>query len=637
VVNNSGNTLQVFNVSNPASPTLSGSVATGKNPYSVCVQGSYAYVANYGGNTLQVFNVSNPASPSSVGSAATGTYPSSVFVQGDYAYVVNRNSATLQVFNVSNPASPSKVGSAATGSVPMSVCVQGGYAYVANEYSNSLQVFNVSNPASPSKVGSVSTGTNPISVSVQGEYAYVVNYASDTLQVFNVASATFNFAEGTCRPGFDTYICIQNPGTEDANVMLTYMKGDGTTATDTVTVPKSSRATVSPRTKLGTADDPAHDFSTTVTCTNGQKIVAERPMYFLYNGVWTGGHDVVGATSPSSTFYFAEGTCRPGFDPYFCLQNPGRSEAEVTLTYMKGDGTMATDAVTVPGNSRATVSPRTKLGTSDDDAHDFSAKVECTNGQQIVAERPMYFLYKGVWSEGHDVVGATSPSSTFYFAEGTCRPGFDPYFCLQNPGTAEADVTLTYMKGDGTTASDTVIIPGNSRATISPRTKLGTADDPARDFSAKVECTNGQQIVAERPMYVLYKGVWKGGHDVMGATSPSSTCYFAEGTCRPGFDPYFCLQNPGSTDAKVTLTYIKGDGKTSSQNITVPAESRRTVHPADVLGTSNDAAHDFSAKVECTNGQQIVAERPMYFDYKGWIGGSDAGGFVPPPNWVWNF
>jgi len=31
-----------------------------------------------------------------------------------------------------------------------------------------------------------------------------------------------------------------------------------------------------------------------VECTNGQTIIAERPMYFNYNGVWTGGHDVVG-------------------------------------------------------------------------------------------------------------------------------------------------------------------------------------------------------------------------------------------------------------------------------------------------------------------------------------------------------
>jgi hypothetical protein len=44
--------------------------------------------------------------------------------------------------------------------------------------------------------------------------------------------------------------------------------------------------------------------------------------------------------------------------------------------------------------------------------------VECTNGQQIIAERPMYFNYKGVWTGGHDVVGAPAAAGTWYFAEG---------------------------------------------------------------------------------------------------------------------------------------------------------------------------------------------------------------------------
>jgi hypothetical protein len=41
-----------------------------------------------------------------------------------------------------------------------------------------------------------------------------------------------------------------------------------------------------------------------------------------------------------------------------------------------------------------------------------------------------------------------------------------------------------------------------------------------------------------------------------------------------------------------------------------------------VLGTADDAAHDFSAKVECTNGRTIFAERPMYFNFRGWTGAS---------------
>ncbi|RJP30268.1 MAG: hypothetical protein C4536_10615, partial [Actinobacteria bacterium] len=60
-------------------------------------------------------------------------------------------------------------------------------------------------------------------------------------------------------------------------------------------------------------------------------------------------------------------------------------------------------------------------------------------------------------------------STVFYFAEGTCRPNFDPYICIQNPADVIADVTITYMKGDATTASETLTVPGNSRVTALPR------------------------------------------------------------------------------------------------------------------------------------------------------------------------
>ncbi|MHB8780734.1 MAG: multicopper oxidase domain-containing protein [Candidatus Geothermincolia bacterium] len=463
------------------------------------------------------------------------------------------------------------------------------------------------------------------------DYFGMPNYANSPLpEVVTVAgspvspaatSSVFYFAEGTCRPNFDAFICVQNPGAAPANVTITYMKGDSTTATEDLVIPATSRVTTIPRNTLGTGDDAAHDFSAKVECTNAQDIIAERPMYFNYNG-WTGGHDVVGATAPASSFYFAEGTCRPSFEPYICVQNPGATAADVTITYMKGDATTETETLAVPATSRVTAVPRNTLGTGDDTAHDFSATVACTNGQLIVAERPMYFDYMG-WTGGHDVVGAAATGTAFYFAEGTCRPNFEPYLSIQNPSGVAADVLITYMKGNGAIATELLTVPVNSRVTAYPRGTLGTGDDVAHDFSAKVECTNGQQIIAERPMYFNYNG-WTGGHAVVGSTVSSTAFYFAEGTCRPNFEPYICVQNPGGTAADVTITYMKGNADTATQSVTVARNSRVTVMPRTVLGTGDDVAYDFSAKVECTNGQQIIAERPMYFNYAGaWTGGHD--------------
>ncbi|MFH1151116.1 MAG: hypothetical protein V1748_11650 [Actinomycetota bacterium] len=466
------------------------------------------------------------------------------------------------------------------------------------------------------------------------DYFGMANYANSPLPrvLTTEPSPVWYFAEGTCRPNFIPYITIENPGLNNAAVAITYMKGDGTTATQTLMVPKNSRSTVIPTDVLGVGDDPAHDFSAKVQCTNGQKILAERPMYFNYKGAWTGGHDAVGETTPGTTYYFAEGTTRPDFDPWICIQNPGTTNANVTITYYKGDGTTASETLTVAKNSRRTVDPRLKLGTGDDAAHDFSAKVQCTNGQGIVVERPMYFNYDFKWNGGHDALGAKDLATLFYFAEGTCRPDFDAYLCIQNPGGSDANVTITYMKGDTNIETEKLVVGKNSRSTVVPRHTLGTGNDAAHDFSAKVECTNGKMILVERPMYFNFNGVWNDGHDAVGATGTGTVFDFAEGTCRPGFDPYYTILNIGTSSANVRLTYLKGDGTTNTQNISVGAGARGTAHPADVLGVGNDAAHDFSTTVECTNNQQILVERPMYFNYGGggWNGGSNAMGYAFP-------
>ena len=445
----------------------------------------------------------------------------------------------------------------------------------------------------------------------------------------NFSYSTFYFAEGTCRPNFDPFFSIQNPNATDANVTITYMKGDGTTKTSSLIVAANSRTTVPVKNTLGEGDTPAYDFSAKVECTNGQGIVVERSVYFNYNGIYSGGHNVMGATSLAPNFYFAEGTCRPNFDSFLCIQNPDVAEADITITYMRGDGTTTTSNLTVDANSRTTVIVKNTLGEGDNAAYDFSAQVECTKGEGIVVERPQYFNYNGVYPGGHNVMGAASLGTTFYFAEGSCRPNIDPFLCMLNPNTTDADVTITYMKGDGTTTTSNLTLDANSRTTVPVKNTIGEGDSEAYDFSAKVQCTNGQGIVVERPQYFNYNGVYPGGHNVIGTASLGTTFYFAEGSCRPNIDPFLCMLNPNTTDADVTITYMKGDGTTTTSNLTLDANSRTTVPVKNTLGEGDSEAYDFSAKVECTNEQGIVVERPQYFNYNGvYPGGHNVIGLI---------
>lgn len=72
------------------------------------------------------------------------------------------------------------------------------------------------------------------------------------------------------------------------------MKGDGTTQEQNLYLASGTRSTVKVNDILGEGDDPGHDFAIKVESANEVGIVCERPVYFNYQGVWPGGHDVVG-------------------------------------------------------------------------------------------------------------------------------------------------------------------------------------------------------------------------------------------------------------------------------------------------------------------------------------------------------
>jgi fibronectin-binding autotransporter adhesin len=194
-------TLQIFDVSNPASPVSVGSVATTGTPQAVYVQGRYAYVVSSTSNTLQIFDVSNPASPVSVGSVAAGNNAQAVYVQGRYAYVANNGANTLQIFDVSNPASPTSVNIFNLGAAPYSLYVTGRYAYVGTGTTSAIKIVDISKPTSPSIVGSAPTGSATLSTFVQGRYAYVAANSANNLQIFDVSNPAGPNSVGTIPTG----------------------------------------------------------------------------------------------------------------------------------------------------------------------------------------------------------------------------------------------------------------------------------------------------------------------------------------------------------------------------------------------------------------------------------------------------
>jgi hypothetical protein len=214
VLNAASPKLQIIDISNPSSPALLGSVATGAGPAKAYVQGRYAYVTNNTANTLQIFDVSNPNAPTSVSTLSIGTAPLNVVVQGRYAYVTITNPGagnpgSLQIVDVSNPLAPVLVSTTTTGdgndNEAYGLAVQGNYAYITNTTDGTIQAVNIANPASPSLGTAVtvdaSAASKPGGLFVQGRYAYVPVNNDNKLQIFDLKDPGTPVAGATVATG----------------------------------------------------------------------------------------------------------------------------------------------------------------------------------------------------------------------------------------------------------------------------------------------------------------------------------------------------------------------------------------------------------------------------------------------------
>ncbi len=329
------------------------------------------------------------------------------------------------------------------------------------------------------------------------------------------------FAEGYTGGTFDTYILVENPETDPANVKFTFMVPGGGTVERTATAAPCSRMTLRVKDVPGLENT---DVSTLVESTNGVGIVADRSMYFDYSGC-DDGNSEAGVTAPATAWYLAEGYTGGRFDTYVLLQNPASETASVEATFMREDGANIKKNYELPPHSRYTITADRVEGLEN---AGFSTRVASLNGVGIIAERSMYFDYNGI-SGGHDGRGVAEPSADWYFGEGYTGGQFDTWLLIMNPDPRPADVRVTFNKPDGSAVEKDYTIKPNSRFTISVDAVEGLSDAEA---SMRVKSLNGVKMIAERAMYFNYMSgtdVRGGGHDTVGITAPSATWYFAEG------------------------------------------------------------------------------------------------------------
>lgn len=421
---------------------------------------------------------------------------------------------------------------------------------------------------------------------------------SNTDKIFTLTRPTWYLAEGTSDWGFTTYVVIANPNGAAVTARVSYMTGDGLTTRPDITLPANSQTTINPYNDIG-----SKDFSTRVDCLQGRTIAVDRTM------IWTGSgaaspeaHASVGVTSPDRTWYLPEGSSKWGFETWLLIQNPNSTDAVCDLLFMTENSGEIPVSVTVPPNSRKSYNMADYVG-----AADSSIKVSADS--PVIAERAMY---RNNRREGHCSVGTTSPSTSYYLAEGTTDWGFTTYVLVQNPNNATNTVTVTYMTTEGSVEQEPFVMQPNSRKTINVNDLL-----PGEDLSTYA--TGSRPIVVERAMY-WDNGTGEACHDSIGLARPYPKFYFADGQSSGGWETWTLVQNPNSVGVKVRITYLLAGGGTKKVEDDVPANSRKTYAMKEVLDGRAGMI------VECLSGKSIMSERAMYFNNRGG-GTSTIGGF----------
>src|SRR4029453_3191967 len=248
---------------------------------------------------------------------------------------------------------------------------------------------------------------------------------------------TYNLAEGATGTFFDTDLVLFNPNATATPATITYLRQDGQSYTQGVSLGASSVTTVL------TDSTPGLEFtafSSVVSSPLGLPLVVERTMRWDPTGY--GAHTDKASEALARTWYFAEGS-QGFFQTFLLLSNPANAANNARVEFLIEGG--------APVVKNYPLTPRSRLTIFAGDIAEVVNKsfgITVTFDRAAAAERAMYFGTP-TFNGGHESAGAPSPSTSWFLAEGATGDFFSTFLLLANPGDTPANVTLTFLKEGG--------------------------------------------------------------------------------------------------------------------------------------------------------------------------------------------
>jgi len=183
--------LEVFDVTNPASPVGKGSAST-TFLEGLAVDGTLIYAATADG--LEVFS-SLSTTPFLASSYKTSDWGQAIALSGGFAYYGSNSG--LSVFDISSPASPTLAASTGLVKYIKALSVQGSYLYASDD-GPGLSVVDISNPKVPSLVGRCgeTSATSPGEMAISGQHGYVADSISGVV-ILNLLPVSSSSSDGT--------------------------------------------------------------------------------------------------------------------------------------------------------------------------------------------------------------------------------------------------------------------------------------------------------------------------------------------------------------------------------------------------------------------------------------------------------
>jgi autotransporter-associated beta strand protein len=448
-----------------------------------------------------------------------------------------------------------------------------------------------------------------------GSFKFAISYTGGTgndivLTVVGI-DMLYYLSEGATGSFFSTDILLANPHQTPAPVTVTFLRPGGVAPiVVTQNLPALSRRTLHVNDIDGLEEA---TFSTVVRSDDALPIVVERTMWWDQTGY--GSHTEKATAGPSKTWFFAEGS-QGFFFTYVLLTNPRPEANSATVQYLLEGAPAISRTYPLDPDSRFTID----VG-ADAELVGKTFGMTVTFDAPGVAERAMYFGTSPLWKGGHESIGVTAPSRSWFLAEGATGTFFETFVLLANPHSIPVTALVEFQPAGGFVVRKTPVIPANGRVTLN----IEQEDPSLASAPVATSVTAQLPIIVERSQYWPDPAPqWYEAHNSFGVTELAWKWGLAEGRVggENNAQTYILLATP-DYGATVKVTFLRETGVPVQKTLVLPPRNRfnLAVGGPQVPEITNER---FGVLIESTG--PIAVERALYWDAGGvvWAAGSNA-------------